>query len=69
MSGHYPWPKDPEGYSQERPTASEKHQALNAAAGPGKPTPTRARSFWPDKSNVGLFTQLLKAGRRIKVQP
>lgn len=64
MSGHYPWPKDPEGYSQERPTASEKHQSLNAAAGPGRPT-TPAHSFWPSKSNLG---RLLSDMRR-KVAP
>lgn len=50
MSGHYPWPKDPEGYSQERPTASPDHQVLNALAGPGRPAPER--SFWPSKTNL-----------------
>ena len=64
MSGHYAWPKDPEGYSQERPTASEKHQALNAAAGPGK-RPAPHRSFWPDKSNLGLLARLRDLRRKV----
>lgn len=32
----YAWPKDPDGYKRERPTASPQHQALNAVAGPGR---------------------------------
>ena len=66
MSGHYPWPKDPEGYSQERPTASPDHQVLNALAGPGKPS-APAHSFWPSKSNLGPLARLLD--RRKKVSP
>lgn len=59
MSKRYKWPQDPKGYQRERPTASPKHQALNAAAGP-------QRHLWrqgPVRSWPARIAALLKEGR------